>query len=137
MSETQTPCLTEGTQHQETIAAVFPATSEAVPQARDLTRELPDEQRDAAALVVSELVTNSVIHSETETVAVELTSSGDTLRIAVTDDDPDHMPEWSDKGLMDDHGRGMFIVQVMCTELSCESYATCKTVLAVLGGVPA
>lgn len=112
----------------------FPATADAVPSARALTRGLAGEQSDAAALVVSELVTNAVLHAETETVTVEVSTTANGLLVAVTDDDVTHLPEWGDPADMDQNGRGLLIVECLCSDLRCVTGAECKTVRAIIGG---
>jgi anti-sigma regulatory factor (Ser/Thr protein kinase) len=113
-----------------------PAIPAAVPSARALTHGLADHQRDAAALVVTELVTNAVTHADTEIVTVEVTTTGDGLRVAVTDDDPAHMPTRGDPADLDQHGRGLLIVDCMCIDLHCETGAGCKTIVAIVGVGP-
>jgi anti-sigma regulatory factor (Ser/Thr protein kinase) len=122
-------------ENSRTVAArTFPATPDAVPSARALTRGLADDaQREAAALVVSELVTNAVVHADTETVTVEVTTTASGLWVEVTDDDVSHLPEWGDPTDDDTHGRGLLIVECLCADLTCVAGAECKTVRALIG----
>ncbi|WP_308120065.1 SpoIIE family protein phosphatase [Streptomyces bambusae] len=69
-----------------------------------------DEELDAALLVVSELVTNAIAHTQGE-VGMDLTLSADRLRIAVNDASPRSPVKpvsvsWESTG-----GRGLLIVQ--------------------------
>ena len=87
--------------------------------ARQLTRARLDELglggdvHDAAVLIVSELVTNAVVHTASTRVVCELRCLGRRLRIAVQDQG--HQPggprlrRCSD----DEHGRGLLLVDAM------------------------
>ncbi|MEU2184146.1 SpoIIE family protein phosphatase [Streptomyces thermolilacinus] len=70
------------------------------------------EEADAALLVVSELVTNALVHTQ-GAVRLDLTLAGDRMRIAVTDTSPRApakpvMADWESTG-----GRGLFLVEAM------------------------
>ncbi|MFI2224347.1 SpoIIE family protein phosphatase [Streptomyces fradiae] len=72
------------------------------------------EEADAALLVVSELVTNALVHTQ-GAVRLDLTLAGDRMRIAVTDASPRApakpvMADWESTG-----GRGLFLVEAMST----------------------
>jgi len=70
---------------------------------------LPSEVCETAALLVSELVTNAVIHGRTSA-TVEVHRPADTLRVAVRDEDP-RLPEVGESPLLSqESGRGMVIV---------------------------
>ena len=76
--------------------------------------ELPDRICNDAALMVSELVTNAVIHGRT-TATVEVHRPADTLRVTVRDDNPQlpaigENPNLDDPGLDAESGRGLLIV---------------------------
>ncbi|NEB04494.1 ATP-binding protein [Streptomyces sp. SID13726] len=114
------------------VTETFAAIPDAVPQARALTRALGKDQQDTAALVVSELVTNAVVHAETSTVTVELISTDHGLSIEVSDDDSAHLPEWEDAGPSATHGRGLFIVKCLCSELHCDAGPDGKTMSALI-----
>lgn len=70
----------------------LPAVPRSVATARHLTRRLtdrwglPQSTRDTAELVVSELVTNAVLHTPSERVACRVEYRGDRLRVEVTDE---------------------------------------------------
>ncbi|NUK86724.1 ATP-binding protein [Streptomyces lunaelactis] len=99
----------------------FPARAEQVSAARRLTQETlasyPKFDADLVELLVSEVVTNSVIHSRSPAVEVEiaLTKAGD-LRVTVTDRPRTariphvRSPEPTEPG-----GRGLFIVSRCAT----------------------
>ncbi|SDK89081.1 ATP-binding protein [Streptomyces indicus] len=102
----------------------LPAGVEAVPRARRMTRErlrgwaVCDETRDLAALVVSELVTNAVVHTASRLIVCELHDdhAADVVRIAVTDEGcgPDGPAPHPARDAGEDHGRGLLLVQAMC-----------------------
>jgi hypothetical protein len=72
------------------------------------------EEADVVQLVVSELVTNAVVHTQGD-VHLDLTLTGDRLRIAVTDSLPrapvkPRIVDWESTG-----GRGIMLVEAMST----------------------
>ncbi|MET8057085.1 ATP-binding protein [Streptomyces microflavus] len=97
----------------------LPAHPESVAGARQLTRarletwKVGGDVYDAAVLIVSELVTNAVVHTASTRVVCELRCLGRRLRIAVQDQG--HQPggprlrRCSD----DEHGRGLLLVDTM------------------------
>nr|WP_308800867.1 ATP-binding protein [Streptomyces polyasparticus] len=100
------------------------AGAEAVPRARRLTHDrllgwaVCDETRDMAALVVSELVTNAVVHTASRRIVCELLDdrSADLLRIVVIDEGcgPDRPAPHPARDGVEDHGRGLLLVQAIC-----------------------
>ncbi|MEV5436269.1 ATP-binding protein [Streptomyces sp. NPDC052682] len=91
-------------------------------QARRLTRarltgwSVCEDTCDTAALVVSELVTNAIVHTASTHIVCELHDGDDLLRIAVRDEgcapgqphaDTRQRPE-------DEHGRGLLLVDALC-----------------------
>ncbi|MEU9654856.1 ATP-binding protein [Streptomyces chartreusis] len=115
-----------------TVTETFAAIPEAVPQARALTRTLAMDQQDTAALVVTELVTNAVVHADTATVTVELITTAHGLCVAVTDDDSAHLPQLENAGPADQHGRGLFILECLCSDLHCDAGPDGKTMSALI-----
>ncbi|MEV5874972.1 ATP-binding protein [Streptomyces sp. NPDC052101] len=70
---------------------------------------------DSAALVISELVTNAIVHTASNRVVCELHDHDDTVRIAVRDwgcapGEPHPSPQRPDE----EHGRGLFLVDALC-----------------------
>ncbi|WP_156724089.1 ATP-binding protein [Streptomyces apocyni] len=99
------------------------ARPDSVPRARRLTRDqltgwsLPDETCDMAALVVSELVTNAVVHTASRLIVCELRedTAADTVRIVVRDEGPGPgvpAPHPARDG-HEDHGRGLLLVDAV------------------------
>ena len=87
--------------------------------------ELPARTCQDAALLVSELVTNAVIHGRT-TATVEVHRPADTLRVTVRDDNP-QLPEIGDNLELDpqrfdaESGRGLLIVSKTATRWGIEA----------------
>lgn len=95
------------------------AVETAAGEARRLLRrqlalwQVPETTRDNAQLVVSELVTNALRHTRSETVGCELRLAGPLLRVAVSSDGsgPSSQPEQlSQASEEDEGGRGLFLV---------------------------
>ncbi|MEU9089602.1 ATP-binding protein [Streptomyces sp. NPDC087901] len=99
----------------------LPAHPESVAGARRLARarldawRLDDDAHDAAILIVSELVTNAVVHTASARVVCELSRLETRLRIAVQDQG--HQPGGPrlGAGADDEHGRGLLLVDAMCS----------------------
>ncbi|WP_181807554.1 ATP-binding protein, partial [Streptomyces shenzhenensis] len=70
---------------------------------------------DTAALVISELVTNAIVHTASSRVVCELHDHDDTVRIAVHDEGcaPDE-PHPSPQRPEEEHGRGLLLVDALC-----------------------
>lgn len=67
-----------------------------------------------AQLIVSELVTNSVLHAQMgpgDSIGVDVTLSDDRLRIAVADDGAACLPHVVEPDAMYPNGRGLLLVQ--------------------------
>jgi anti-sigma regulatory factor (Ser/Thr protein kinase) len=116
--------------------AAHPAS---VARARQLTRArlsgwgVCDDTCDTAALVVSELVTNAVVHTAGERVACELQDEDDLVRIAVGDEgcapgEPHPVPQ----GPEEEHGRGLLLVAAMCRAWGAQEAGTGLLVWAEL-----
>ncbi|MFJ5832603.1 ATP-binding protein [Streptomyces sp. NPDC093089] len=110
-------------QHTDPVrrfAFELPARTASVARARRLAEErlilwgCGPEIRDTVALVVSELVTNAVVHTASDRVICELREGEDTLRIAVRDEGGPADPRIRDCG-EDERGRGLLIVDALCT----------------------
>jgi anti-sigma regulatory factor (Ser/Thr protein kinase) len=68
--------------------------------------------RDGAALVVTELVSNAVLHGG-EQVQLRLVQRGHVVRIAVSDSLPVADFPFTDRLLSDEHGRGLMVVRAL------------------------
>ncbi|WP_406457175.1 ATP-binding protein [Streptomyces sp. NBC_00876] len=99
----------------------LPAHPESVAGARRLAQarlgewRMGEETRDAAVLIVSELVTNAVVHTASARVVCELHCLENRLRIAVQDQG--HQPGGPQlcRSADDEHGRGLLLVDAMCS----------------------
>src|SRR3954466_10925822 len=98
----------------------LPPSPQAAGQARKFisdfcaAAELPAKLCDDAALLVSELVTNAVVHGRT-TATVEVHRPADTLRVTVRDDNP-VLPAAGDAPSLDaESGRGLAIVAMLAS----------------------
>jgi anti-sigma regulatory factor (Ser/Thr protein kinase) len=93
----------------------------AVAQARRVTRTqltgwaLCEDTCDTAALVVSELVTNAIVHTASAQIVCELQDGDDLVRIAVRDEgcapgEPHPSPQRPEE----EHGRGLLLIESLC-----------------------
>lgn len=92
-----------------------------VAHARRMTRArlsgwaLCEDTCDTAALVVSELVTNAIVHAAGRRVVCELHDRDDLVRIAVRDEGrAPGEPHPSSQRPEEEHGRGLLLVEAMC-----------------------
>lgn len=90
-------------------------------QARRLTRarltgwSVCEDTCDTAALVVSELVTNAIVHTAGRRVVCELHDGADLVRIAVRDEGcAPGEPHPSPRRPEEEHGRGLLLVESLC-----------------------
>jgi anti-sigma regulatory factor (Ser/Thr protein kinase) len=111
----------------------LPARTDAARRARrfltDFCRaaQLPPHLCQTAALLVSELVTNAVVHGRTSA-TVEVHRPADTLRVTVRDDNP-ALPAVGDApDFTNEHGRGMLIVSKLARRWGVEPSGDGKAV---------
>ncbi|MFJ7333899.1 ATP-binding protein [Streptomyces sp. NPDC101110] len=91
-------------------------------QARRLTRarltgwSVCEDTCDSAALVVSELVTNAIVHTASTHIVCELHDGDDLVRIAVRDEGcaPGQPHAASRTQPEEEHGRGLLLVDALC-----------------------
>lgn len=90
-------------------------------QARRLTRarlngwSVCEDTCDTAALVVSELVTNAIVHTASEHIVCELHDGADLVRIAVRDEGcAPGEPHPLSARPEEEHGRGLLLVDALC-----------------------
>jgi anti-sigma regulatory factor (Ser/Thr protein kinase)/anti-anti-sigma regulatory factor len=94
-----------------------------------------DRVANLAELIASELVTNAVVHAGTP-IDVTLWLTDDTLNIAVRDGDPRPMyrPSMTGPGpVIEEHGRGLLLLDAMADIWGCNSTADGKVVWAIIG----
>ncbi|WP_328428472.1 ATP-binding protein [Streptomyces sp. NBC_00443] len=90
-------------------------------QARRLTRArlngwaVCEDTCDTAALVVSELVTNAIVHTASEHIVCELHDGADLVRIAVRDEGcAPGEPHPLSARPEEEHGRGLLLIDALC-----------------------
>jgi anti-sigma regulatory factor (Ser/Thr protein kinase) len=88
---------------------------------------LPPEVCHTAALLVSELVTNAILHGRTSA-TMEIHRPADRLRVAVRDDNPVLPPIGNHPDLNAESGRGLTIVSVLADDWGIERLAEGKAV---------
>ncbi|RSS39674.1 ATP-binding protein [Streptomyces sp. WAC08241] len=121
------------------FAFELPALTASVARARRLAEErliiwgCGPEIRDTVSLVVSELVTNAVVHTASGRFVCELREGEEKLRIAVRDEGGPAGPRIRDCG-EDERGRGLIIVDALCSAWGAErtGHGTSQTVWAEL-----
>jgi CheY-like chemotaxis protein len=112
------------------MTAALPADVSAVPRARDFVRGLLGA-RDAelvatVELLVSELVTNAVVHASSAP-RVEVQLEGATARVQVFDDDPT-LPTAGEASTSALGGRGLFLVEQLATRWGTERHGDGKVI---------
>ncbi|MEI5099949.1 ATP-binding protein [Streptomyces sp. PmtG] len=103
------------------VTFTLAAQPSSVARARRLTRDrlgslaVGDDACDTAALVVSELVTNAIVHTASRTVVCEIRTEADTLRIAIRDEGrgPGVPRPTGLRGPDEEHGRGLLLVSAV------------------------
>ena len=103
----------------------LPARAESARQARRFIAEfckaatLGEDICETAALLVSELVSNAILHGRTAA-TVEVHRPLDTLRVSVRDDNP-HLPAVGVRPALDlESGRGLTIVSMLASRWGVE-----------------
>jgi CheY-like chemotaxis protein len=114
----------------EAMSAAFPADVSAVPRARDFVRDLLGTQ-DAelvatVELLVSELVTNAVVHASSAP-RVEVQLEGGSARVQVFDDDP-ALPTAGEAPTSSPGGRGLYLVEQLATRWGAEPHGDGKVI---------
>lgn len=112
---------------------VLDALPRSVSTARHAVRELldsiliPTEVVEDVLLLVSELVTNSVLHARTA-VRVRAWAEVGRVTVAVGDGDPLNAPRWADRGPTASSGRGMRLVDLLASSWGIDIRETSKVV---------
>lgn len=117
----------------------LPGRPEAVPRARHRTTRfleewgLSDDLCRTAQLVVSELVTNAVVHTASDLIACVLHRQAGELRITVVDEgDECPAPQVREAGDGDVSGRGLLLVSTLTADWGVEQAAHGRGVWASL-----
>ena len=85
-----------------------------------------DDLTDVAALLVSEVATNALVHGSGD-VQVVAHAEGDGLRVEVQDDEP-QLPQPRQAGALDEGGRGLALLDALATTWGTDSRPDGKTV---------
>jgi anti-sigma regulatory factor (Ser/Thr protein kinase) len=112
-------------------------TSRPVPMVRRSIGEVLDEWglsalKDGALLLVSEVVTNAVLHARTQ-IEVEMKREGEGVRISVSDGSP-VPPSLRRHADTSTTGRGLRLLDLLADSWSTESSDTGKTVTFLITG---
>jgi anti-sigma regulatory factor (Ser/Thr protein kinase) len=115
-----------------TLDLTLPSEAESVAEARTrvcaaIAPEFGANEVERLKLLVSELVTNAVLHARTA-VRVRAWAEVGRVTVAVGDDDPLHGPRWTDGGPMATSGRGMRLVDLLASSWGIEVRETTKFV---------
>jgi len=108
---------------------------QAVGRMLEATRPIPPELAEDVLLLVSELVTNAVLHAGTGVRLRASTADGRVL-VAVSDDDPRHQPLLTDRGLLATSGRGIRLVDLLAASWGVEVFENSKVVWFEAGHRP-
>lgn len=112
-------------------AVTTPAAARAL--ARDaLERGRRTVRLDDVALVVSELVTNAVVHGEGD-ITLDVAVDDDSVRVEVADREP-HLPDQPNAALDAESGRGLLLVSRVATQWGVRRTSPGKVVWAHLAG---
>jgi anti-sigma regulatory factor (Ser/Thr protein kinase) len=116
------------------LDVVFDAAPRSISMARhavarliDPTLRIPSELAEDVLLLVSELVTNAVLHARTA-VHVSARAQPGRILVAVGDDDPHNTPEQTEAGSTATSGRGMRLVDLLASSWGVEMGSTSKVV---------
>ncbi|MEV5873504.1 ATP-binding protein [Streptomyces sp. NPDC052101] len=78
---------------------------------------VPSVRVEAAEVLISELVTNAVLHGRGEAVGFRMRVTGGRVRLEVNDHSPSAVPEPGRVGPDSESGRGLWLVDVLVDEL--------------------
>lgn len=112
----------------------LPPTTESVPVARRFVREILDDGTvdvDTAALLVSEVVTNAVLHARSP-MSLRVSAEGDVARIEVTDGSP-VPPRLHSFSNLSATGRGLRMLQQLSRAWGVELSESGKTIWFEVG----
>ncbi|MFF3248785.1 ATP-binding protein [Streptomyces sp. NPDC002870] len=111
------PAITQPARRSALACCTLPTSEQAVSRARAFTKarlaawRVGDEVADAARVIVSELVTNTIRHSGSPDVSIRLAHSCSTVRIEVLDKGLWRVPDQPRQGEdVAEGGRGLHLV---------------------------
>ena len=120
------------------VRTTLPSTVSTPATARALARDAVERGRatvrlDDVALVVSELVTNAVVHGTGE-ITLDLTVAADAVRVEVADEAPADLPGALPLTPDSESGRGLFLVSKIARDWGVRAAGGGKVVWADLAG---
>ncbi|MCA1712834.1 MAG: SpoIIE family protein phosphatase [Actinobacteria bacterium] len=121
-----------------TSATVLPAHGRSASEARRIIEAAVEEAQltdlvDEALLLVTELVTNAIVHAGTE-LELLVSTDGPTLRVEVSDRSPGAIPVVRDQpSETREGGRGIFLLDALATEWGTRHFGSGKSVWFQLG----
>ncbi|MFJ5777184.1 ATP-binding protein [Streptomyces sp. NPDC093094] len=102
-----------------------PARARRLARARLAGWSVCEDTRDTAALVISELVTNAIVHTASTVVVCELHDGDDSVRIAVRDEGcAPTEPHPCERRTEEEQGRGLFLVEALCRAWGAQEHGT-------------
>lgn len=115
------------------VRTTLPSSVSTPAAARAFAREALDRGHAAVriedvALVVSELVTNAVVHGDGD-ITLDVVVAGDAIRVEVEDREPE-LPDQLDAGADAESGRGLLLVSRIATEWGVRPVGSGKVVWA-------
>jgi PAS domain S-box-containing protein len=119
---------------REPLVVTLPARAEAPRLGRDAARTavnrwgLSPDVADTVALIVSELVTNAVLHTGSAP-TLRLRTAAETIYVEVSDDDS-RPPRMRDPGDDDDGGRGLHLIEALSRRWNVRNTTAGKVVWA-------
>ena len=129
MTQSNRPRRGSSAPHTELIEEIPPEPG-SVPIVRQFVKDLAwskDEDSDMRlSLLVSELVTNAVLHARTN-FAVQVTLTATAIRVSVTDGSP-ILPERRNYSFLHPTGRGLHLVDSLSDRWGVDLESTGKTV---------
>jgi anti-sigma regulatory factor (Ser/Thr protein kinase) len=115
----------EGTPNRREITFRLPAIRPHVPIARSLVREelagwgLKEDVKDSVLVIVTELVTNAVVHCRVSSAEFEVSVYEQDENLFVSVSDPgNHMPTPRKAGEEAENGRGLELVSMLAADWS-------------------
>ncbi|MGW2964458.1 ATP-binding protein [Streptomyces sp. NPDC001220] len=136
---------TETVASRTLVKAVIAADEREVAHARRVAVESLTVWRlhcvvEAAELLLSELVTNSVVHAAGAFISFSLEYGDQELRITVSDGSPDDFPATQQPSVAAEHGRGMVLIEHFArewgTSVNCDGTKSTWVFLAVEAPCP-
>ncbi|MEU7116147.1 ATP-binding protein [Streptomyces sp. NPDC046182] len=79
--------------------------------------QVPQARVESAEVVISELVSNAIVHGTSDAVGLRMRRVGDEIRLEVDDGSPSEAPRPQRAGVEAEQGRGLWLVDALVAEL--------------------